>query len=534
MHLRLYTSFVVLVLLSACASPTMNEAEKKQAERQAEFDERVDAARSPEEGASESSRSLYFGHNKVEIDDEREVELPAVLDEPIVVSGRSPTSVQAIAEMLSATYDFGMYITPDAQSYLSGAGSGSSGGESASPGDSGAASSVQDEDGGDGGSSGSSGQSARENYSFRLVHDGPVERLLDRVASRANIFWRWDPWQERVVLYRDRTRTFKLSTFAGSMEIENSVQGNPTGGGDGDTSSMQKAAFNNNDVSVFQSVGNTITTLASPDAKIRMSQTPPRITVQDTPYALDRIATYMDGINNDLGKTVLLNVQILRVSDKDGSSQGIDWELNFDNGDVGLTSEGGLFAGSTTPSGVTAQILNASSNFTGTEVFLDALREKNNVSSLTQENAVTLNSMPVPIRVVTERGYVAETSTTLTGDSSSTQIEQEQRMEGVRMSLLPRVMDQETILLQMGLNLSGRLQLDNFTAGDTTVQVPTQDTQDFLQRVSLKAGQTLILSGYDSVFNASSETRGLSGWRDTGDRDGQSTMILVTPHLLDS
>ncbi|MEJ0003016.1 MAG: hypothetical protein WDN30_04645 [Pararobbsia sp.] len=41
----------------------------------------------------------------------------------------------------------------------------------------------------------------------------------------------------------------------------------------------------------------------------------------------------------------------------------------------------------------------------------------------------------------------------------------------------------------------------NFQSGGQTIQLPTVDTRNFLQRVAVKSGQTLVISGYEGVMD---------------------------------
>jgi len=79
------------------------------------------------------------------------------------------------------------------------------------------------------------------------------------------------------------------------------------------------------------------------------------------------------------------------------------------------------------------------------------------------------------------------------------------------------------------------LQLRQFTSGSGSVQLPEIDTRQFLQRVAMKSGQTLVISGFEQT-DSNLRASGIGHPRNIftgGSLEGQAgkeiLVIVITP-----
>lgn len=54
-------------------------------------------------------------------------------------------------------------------------------------------------------------------------------------------------------------------------------------------------------------------------------------------------------------------------------------------------------------------------------------------------------------------------------------------------------------MMQFYSNISSLVNLVPFGPANQQIQLPTVDTRNFLQRIAVKSGQTLVISGYEGI-----------------------------------
>jgi len=135
----------------------------------------------------------------------------------------------------------------------------------------------------------------------------------------------------------------------------------------------------------------------------------------------------------------------------------------------------------------------------GTSAAIQALSTLGNVSQLISRSGVTQNGKLLALQSAKQQGYVASTQSTQTASvGSSTSMQTATLTPGFTSSFLPKVIDGR-ILIDFDMTLSDLQALQTFTsgsgAGQSSVQLPTMQLTRFEQSVSLKPGDTLVLTG---------------------------------------
>ncbi|KVC59847.1 secretin [Burkholderia ubonensis] len=426
------------------------------------------------------------------------------------------------------------------------------------PGMPGGASSGGGKAGGGGASSDGGGTSFAP---VRIVYAGGTLRgLLDAACARFGVFWKYE--QGTIRFFFTDTRTFQVNAIPGDSSLNASVvsgatsdgtsggsQSGGAGGGNGANSGSTGLTANNtantavnSQLSVFNGLQSAIQSMLSRYGSSVSSPATGSISVTDTPDVLERVAAFMTQQNRSLSRQVLLNVTVLSVSLKAGDAYGIDWSLVYKtmSASFGITNPFTPAALTTTPADLSATVLSPTSRFNGTKLLIRALSEQGTVRRKTSASVTTLNNQPVPVQVATQTGYLASVSTTNTANvGSSTALTPGTVTTGFNMTLLPHVLDDGTVMLQFSTNISALLQLKNVTSSEakdsTRIQTPDVDMRNFLQRVAMKSGETLVISGYEGT-NDSLDEQGVGtpkmialGGGYEAQRQREVIVILITP-----
>jgi hypothetical protein len=172
---------------------------------------------------------------------------------------------------------------------------------------------------------------------------------------------------------------------------------------------------------------------------------------------------------------------------------------------------------------------------------ISALSEFGKVNTAYSAVLTTTHRQPVPLGVTSKEGYLksvtagtvsstgANTGATLTADTITT---------GFSMLLTPTLLDSGRILLESVLSVSALRELKEFASGEgslrNSVQLPAVDDFTTLQRLSVRAGETLVMTGFEREILLRDERDVVRGALPVSQRakaSRQSTVIVITPRL---
>lgn len=340
---------------------------------------------------------------------------------------------------------------------------------------------------------------------------GKLDGLLDTVASSLGVSWKYSNGE--INLYYLESRTFNIFAIPSQTDMRSVVQsGIDAGIGSNQEGSTASSGNNGNGQSsqttsvILQSdmvkdIQKSVESMLTPGVgRLSVSPSTGTITVTDTPEVLARVQRYIDRENSSITKQVLLNVKVLSVTLDDSNQFGIDWNLIYNGGRFGASMLGAMDATASGSHSVSASILNG--NFVNSSLLMNALSQQGKVSVVTSPSVTTLNLQPVPVQVATQTSYLArvESSTTANVGTSMT-LTPGTVTSGFNMNLLPFVMPDNQMLLQYSINLSELKSLKEVKSSDSDdgnkIQVPEIENRIFSQKVKLRSGQTLVLSGFE-------------------------------------
>ena len=372
-----------------------------------------------------------------------------------------------------------------------------------------------------GGGHGGSGNATSVGYIAAMSYSGTLKGLLDQIAGNLDATWKFNPRTRAIHFFRYEARTFHISAVPGDAVADSSVGtggGSGIRGGQGQTeriqSSKSKTQFGGK-LSVWKTLITNIKPFLSASGSINVSQPTATLTVRDRWDHVGEIAQYIKRYNASLGTQVEVNVTVYRVQSDNKDSRGINWSLLY-NALGQSASQIGATIATARPnvSGLSSLILNSPTQrqngtvmpFAGSQFFLDALSTLGKTSVVTNSSVDTVNNTPAPVKVVQTTAYVAKTTSLLTSGVSGgntgavgagATLTPGQVETGFTMQVLPSVQpDGHRMLLQVMLSLSSLDALKEFSSGGETIQLPQVSSREFMQRVWMRSGQSLVLAGF--------------------------------------
>ncbi|ECL1311966.1 PilN family type IVB pilus formation outer membrane protein [Salmonella enterica] len=388
-----------------------------------------------------------------------------------------------------------------------------------------------------------------------LRWQGPLGGLLDNITARTGLSWRTD--HGAVVFYLTETRTFQFAFLNTRVNSNASVSSGSTssmgtsggsGGGDnsvsGDSSSSQKTTTLQ-DRDAYEDIRKTMETILTPEkGRYWLSESTGVLTVTDTPQVLETVSHYVDEQNREMNRQVQLSVKVLSVSNTRNEQFGIDWGLVYKSlQQVGATlnNAGGDIAGATsTGVSILDTATGSAARFSGSSLLIKALSEQGDISVVTSQDSTVTNLTPVPIQMADQTVYVAGSATTTTTDvGATTTLTPGMITTGFNMTLLPLIRQAGDVQLQVNFNLSDPPTIRSFTSkdGNSYIEMPYTKLRSLSQKVNLRAGQSLVLTGFSqdntSVRKSGTFTPGnfLFGGGRKGEHGRSTLVIIITPLL---
>ena len=374
--------------------------------------------------------------------------------------------------------------------------------------------------------------------------NGNFKGLLDATVARFGVSWRFN--DSGIQFYYSDTRSFQIKAIPGDSSL-NAAVGSASSDQGGDAGSASSSSRNSNaqktavssKLSVFDGIEKSVAAMLSAQGRVVASPATGTISVTDTPAVLKRVERFIDDQNQALARQVLINVTVLAVSTSDLDDYGINWSLVYKN----LSSKYGVktsYAAETGSSAFSAAILDtANSRWAGSSVMVNALSSQGKVRRETSASVATLNNQPVPVQVARQTSYLKSSSTSLTVNvGSTTTLEPGSVTSGFNMTILPHVLSDGTVMLQFSTDISSLRNLRTVTSNNSTIESPEVDTRNFLQRVAMKSGETLVVSGFEQTDgNLDKQGIGDPAFAALGGglqarSNTESIVILITPIAL--
>lgn len=382
---------------------------------------------------------------------------------------------------------------------------------------------------------------------FTANYSGSLSGFMNIVSAYYGVFWKTESSGLRFFLMD--SKTYRIAALPGDTRLSSSVDSssnaaNGSGGATQSGASANSTGVGYTGLSVWTSLESSIKQMLGTGGKVVASPATGTITVTDTPSVLSRVTDYVNDQNKSLNRQVSVNVRVLSVELNEGENYGINWDSVYAN----LASTGNPFSVALktafpVATGAGNLIISApassASSWAGSSAMISALSTQGRVSELTSATLVTLNNQAAPVNVGRRVSYLASSSSTagaVAGSAPTVTLTPGTIQTGFSMTLVPHIIDSKEMLLQYSLDRSSLLALQSITSGASSIQTPDVSTSNFIQRVRIQSGETLVVAGFDQD-NLSAVAEGIGSpqnaamGRRTGSTKRTMLVILIQPNL---
>ncbi|EDR0000078.1 PilN family type IVB pilus formation outer membrane protein [Salmonella enterica subsp. enterica] len=410
-------------------------------------------------------------------------------------------------------------------------------------------------------SNGNTAPTGTARYITDVSYQGNFGGVMDLVTGRFGVSWKVSDGEASI--YYLETRRFDIQPADAKYALKGAVTSglsNSTGtdssssGGSSNSgvsgsggSTMSSTVEMGNDL--YKDLKETVQSMLTPGAgRLSLNATTGTLMVTDVPDVVARIGEYLEDENRTLSRQVILKVVTYTVNTDVNDMVGIDWNLIWKslNGNFGIKL-------ANTNSGVSSDAISGGFNvldtatgsaaqFAGSSFLLNALSKQAQVSDVKTSTIMTTNMAAAPVLVGQQTTYLKDVTTTAyaTGDATvpSQTLTPGSVTTGTNITILPKILkDSDRLMLNMFMDISSLKDMRVITSDTQKIEAPDIDTRSLQQRVWMKPGQTLIMSGFEQNINNSnrqgvgSPNNILFGGALSGAKTKQSFVITVTPYV---
>lgn len=386
---------------------------------------------------------------------------------------------------------------------------------------------------------------------MELDHRGSLSSLLDKITARMGLTWEYNG--REIKIQRFITRTFSIKTHLTDIHEQTEI-GNlsNTKADDGSKYKSNLSLKTESKYNALDDLMAQIRSILSANGKVVSNEGSMHITVTDKKSVIEKVEKLINEHNAIMGRQIRLQVQVLRFISFDNRDRSLDLNLIY----RALVDKGAVvreIASVVSPSSIASAsagyigVSYGSGNWAGSSVIMKALDEIGKTSEEMNRVLVTMNNKPAPISITREFSYISETtpgtiSTTGTTVSSSVGIKQEKDTVGMTMFITPFITDANNVSLKLIVNKRVLTRMDTAESGTgetkQQVQQPVIDGEMHQEYATVKPGETLLISGYETN-SGNYDERNTDSWTVftgagySGKKKKESTIILVTPYIVD-
>lgn len=371
-----------------------------------------------------------------------------------------------------------------------------------------------------------------------LSYQGPFSGLLDLVTDHFGATWRHG--RGVVTIQAGVMRSFTIAAPQALIEMDDEDAGASGSGAASGSSGAGNAKLEVKDSDPWADVGATIEVLRG-KAKVSVSARTGTLTAWGPPADVDRVARYVEVLNDIYTRQVILTVEMVSFEFDRRENYGFDLAPVFEDAGLRVALSGATIPGDGSNAGaVTAAIIEPPGDsplqsFEDSSAILRALNEHGRASVEDSATLVTPHGRPVEFADLTVEGFVTGSQTLLVNDAGSqTTLTTAEINSGTKLVAVPWITDSGLIRLELGLSIATAPTFR--TVGDDTalVELAKYRARRSHQVLQVPSGATVMLTGFAQA-NASTRRRGQApggmplwgGGSDASDLESRF-LVLVT------
>ncbi|CAM5404547.1 hypothetical protein SSTU70S_02825 [Stutzerimonas stutzeri] len=371
----------------------------------------------------------------------------------------------------------------------------------------------------------------------------PLPAVLDSIALRLGVYWKYDSDLGALVFYRTETRAFEIKNadlvIAGEMGVD--LSGGVDSKGNSGIKSQSKSylAVEEDEKGPMEAIVGRVQQFMTQAGQIAAGNGG-LLVVTDTKTALDQIERFIEHENKMRSRRIELVFEEITVEQSQSAQAGVNWNVVFNSAGEGngvninglsslIEQEGAaLSLGASVGSG----------QWAGSSVAVQALSRLGKVVDRKVNTFGTINGQPATTGRPERQKYISELEQTQSYSENSAptvSVTQEEEVSGRLLTVLPYAYNNGDISLAVKYdNTPTPLFTKQSLPDGSYVQSPTSVSDVLVRTAVVNSGQPFVISAFTQNRDTTNERRVdrkapmIFGGSDVTDRIDRVTVLVLT------
>lgn len=345
--------------------------------------------------------------------------------------------------------------------------------------------------------------------------EAELGQILDLVATKLSINWRYDEASNSIKFYRLVTKSWPTPFSSANSQYTTLLDGTTSASSNAnalaDKASVAPISSNQKEMNELMAIKESAGSVMTKSGEINANPATGTITITDTAEAVDAADVLIRSEIKILSRLVLLKVQTIQVTVNKSGETAVNLSAAISKAlknlpDLALSIDS---PASLTTSNAASLGLNIfSGSAAGSSAVIRALQEIGDVQTSTEIPMATRNRQAIYYNVRNTFSYVSATTAaaaTTGGTGGTPGITTAQDSVGLKLMMYPNVTSKDNVMLTMSMDQSILQSLPTFSSGSgaslQSVQLPNVNGEGSSQHVPIRNGQTIVLTGFDRTAN---------------------------------
>ncbi|MFH0924088.1 MAG: tol-pal system protein YbgF [bacterium] len=326
------------------------------------------------------------------------------------------------------------------------------------------------------------------------IKDMPLEKAIDNIIRPLGYVYQKEDKTIRIFRPRIETRIFTLNYLASVRTGQGTITSKSPGNSDtaGETTGGVEVTTQET-TDVWRDLENGLKQMLSPEGNMLINNVSSIIVVTDYSYKLDKITKFLEAMENNLQKQVLIEATIMEVTLSDNFQMGINWDRVLDKGTHGFIQQYS-FKPELIDGPLQTGIGELFFTDSDTTLLVHALSAQGNVNIISKPRITTLNNQRAVIKAGIEDVYFEEEKT-INAQETDIKFKAKFFTIGVVLDVTPQIGTEDRVTLYIHPIVTEKIKEKPLPAGDFAVTVPVLSVRESSSIVKIKSGQTLVLAG---------------------------------------
>lgn len=390
-------------------------------------------------------------------------------------------------------------------------------------------------------------------FSFEFPKvEAPLAQILDLIAVRLGIKWKFDDSTNTIRFYRLVTKTWETPFTAAKNDFTTKFDESGGSSTNSNSASLKAGAptvsSELKDSVEIDALVKNLEVIMSKSGNISANRVTGSITMIDTADAVESADAIIRKEVKALSRSVTLKLQTITLTTTDESSAGMDINAiinaalsNMPAMGVSTQSPGSIVGAN--PGSLGISVLSGQAN--GTTAFIKALRQYGKTDVGQEIPLQTRNRRAVSHNVLELFSYLSGTTPGIAslsgGGTPGLQTSQDQ--VGLKLMIFPNVTNTGNVNLDISLDQSILKGIVPFSSGtginQQTVQNVNKSKESSTQSVTVRTGETIVLTGFDKRTNQydkrslGDDAPVIFGGSASGSRNRVTSIVLLSVKVSD-